>query len=162
VLYAAQIFPHLVDGVGPAEPGAAQLLERINREGGDRVIRQLWAEDELFEKLCEKTSTGEPPWLKVAARLRPFSDAGASLSLDISVARALPRQPAGVLTMIAPPWQLAMICGAPFIEEPVEETRAYLVRTISALSKPMSRDLEEKRVACLYHLHTEQKRIQPP
>jgi hypothetical protein len=109
--------------------------------------------------VCAQIATGDIEWLKVASKLKSFSDAGASLSLDISIARALRKQPAAVLTAIEHPWRLEMICGATFIESPVEEVRANLEKTLAALSKPLPAPLEEKRVACLYHLHTAQKRI---
>ncbi|HKI85851.1 MAG TPA: hypothetical protein VKA53_03810 [Thermoanaerobaculia bacterium] len=146
-------------GAASSEPTAAKLLERIDRDGGDGVIRELWAAHEPFEFMCAQISTGDPQWLQVASRLRPFSDAGASLSLDISMARALPKQPSAVLALIEPPWRLEMVCGAPFIEPPAEEVQAYLENAISVLSQPRSEPLEERRVACLYHLRTAAKRI---
>jgi hypothetical protein len=146
-------------GASSSEPSAAELLERINRDGGDRVIRELWAAHEPFELMCAQISTGDPEWLKVASRLKPFSDAGSSLSLTVSMARALPRQPSAVLELIEPPWRLEMVCGAPFIEPPIEEVRTYLANAISVLSQPLSEPLEEKRIACLYHLRTAAKRI---
>jgi hypothetical protein len=51
-----------------------------------------------------------------------------------------------------------MICGAPFVESSDQEIREYLKPAVAALSKPLSASLEEKRIACLYHLHEAQKR----
>ena len=147
-------------GASSSELTAAELLNRIDQEGGDRVLRNLWAEQQPFDYVCAQIATGDSEWLKVASKLRSFSDAGASLSLDISMAQALPKEPAAVLTAIEHPWRLEMICGAPFIEPPAEEVRAYIEHAVTALSKPLPAPLEEKRVACLYHLHTVQKRIQ--
>ena len=146
-------------GASSSEPTAANLLERIDRDGGDRVIRELWAAHEPFEFMCAQISTGDPQWLQVASRLKPFSDAGASLSLNVSMARALPKQPSAVLELIEPPWRLEIVCGAPFIEPPSEEVQAYLEKAISVLSQPLSESLGEKRIACLYHLRTAAKRI---
>ena len=146
-------------GADAAEPTAAELLARIDQEGGGNVLRALWAEQQPFEYLCARISTAEPAWLDIASKLKPFSDAGASLSLTIAMAHALPRDAAAVLTAIEPPWRLEMICGAPFIEPPPEELRAYLAKSILAVSRPFSPSLEEKRIACLYHLHTIQKKV---
>ena len=148
-------------GAGSGQPTAPELLQRIDSDGGDRVIRELWAAHEPFEFVCAQIATGDPQWLQVASRLRPFSDAGASLSLDISIARALPKQPAAVLELIEPPWRLEMVCGAPFIEPPPEEVQAYLDNAISVLSQPLPESLDAKRTACLNHLRTAAKRIAP-
>lgn len=83
-------------------PPAQALHKRIAIEGGRKVLLDLW-EQRDFNQLIAGIESGDPSWLKIAAALKPFSDGGASLSVNYAPALALPKAPDQVsaLTMHA-------------------------------------------------------------
>ncbi|NIA03659.1 MAG: hypothetical protein GWP12_03925, partial [Nitrospirae bacterium] len=80
-------------------PSAQAVLNRIANEGGRKVLWDLWEHQRDFEQVTSGIESGDPSWLKVAAALKPYSDAGASLSINYAVARALPKAPERVLAL---------------------------------------------------------------
>jgi hypothetical protein len=66
--------------------GAEAVLRDIDSHGPQAVLARLWTDEALFAGI----ETADPKWLEVARRLRAVSDAGATLSLNYAVARALP------------------------------------------------------------------------
>jgi hypothetical protein len=111
------------------------LLGRIAKEGGHKVLEDLWEGDGDFGRVTAGIESGEPSWLKVAVALRPFSDAGASLSLDYAVARALPKAPDRVMALVGHGFAMEDICTSPFIEPDPGIAEAYERQAMAALSK---------------------------
>ena len=96
---------------------------------------------------------GSDAWLAVAAKLAPGSDAGSAEDLGISLATALPRNPAGVLRAASlqddTPLSLAHVCGLPFIEQPPSETAAYRTQAVNAVTRVADPSLADRRARCL-------------
>lgn len=113
---------------------ARALLDRISKEGGREVIWDLWEHEAYFDRVTTMIESGDPSWLKVAAALRPFSDAGASLSLDYAVARALPKAPSRVLALVGHGFSIEDICTSPFIEPDAGVAEAYEQKALAALA----------------------------
>lgn len=116
-------------------PSAQALLERIAREGGHKVLWDLWEHERDFDRVMSGIESGDPSWLKVAVGLKPFSDAGASLSIKYAVALALPRAPDQVLPLTRQGFNVADICTSPFIEPDPGVAEAYERRTLAALAR---------------------------
>src|SRR5438445_585631 len=95
---------------------AEALLKEIDSAGPRAVLKRLGEQPGLFDGVCDAIASAEPAWLEVARRLKSASDAGSSLSLNYSVARALPQAPERVLALIGRGFALADICTSPFIE----------------------------------------------
>ena len=114
-------------------PDAAALLSQIDASGPKVVFHRLWANEGQFEVICNRIETGDPSWLEVARRLRPVSDAAASLSLNYSVARALPAAPALVLGLVGRGFSIHDICTSPFIEPDPGVAERYEARALNAL-----------------------------
>ncbi len=130
-------------------PTAEDILISIQNEGPRTVIRRLGANQKVFDEICERVASGDPNWLSVAKALRPAYDAAAGESLTISVARALPKAPAGVLSLVGNGFELEDICTSPFIESPREVDLAHLRAAEEALASLKNPTLEEKRKLCI-------------
>lgn len=126
-------------------PSAKELMTRINAEGGKKVLSELWTNEQAFEALLRPVQAGDPDWFKVWIKLRAYSDAAASESIDISFARALPVAPERVLKLVGHGLELNSICGSPFIEPEPGVAELYERKTLAALARV--RDVELKAVA---------------
>jgi hypothetical protein len=133
---------------GPSGTPAEALLVRIGNEGGQAVLSDLWEHEPDFERVLAGVESGDATWLRVASALRPFSDAGGSLSLDYAVARALPRVPERVLGLVGRGFALQRICTSPFIEPAPGVAEAYEQKTLRALSKVKSPALASIAAQC--------------
>jgi hypothetical protein len=118
----------------PQLPKPEVLLSEIEASGPKPVLSRLWADEPQFEALCGRIETGEPSWLEVARRLKPASDAAVSLSLNYSVARALPVAPARVLGLVDRGFSVSDVCTSPFIEPEPGVAERYEARALQALA----------------------------
>src|SRR6266566_2048824 len=133
----------------PFHTPAAELLREIESEGPRPVLVRLWNDEARFKEVCDKIESGDASWLEVARRLKAGSDAAASLSLDYSVARALPRVPEKVLKLINHGFTVDDVCTSPFIEPEPGVAESYQRRASAALRALRSHDLEAVRDECL-------------
>lgn len=133
-------------------PTAEELMARISAEGGEKVLSELWANVEAFETLLNPVEAGDPQWFEVWVKLREFSDAAISESIDISFARALPLAPERVLNLIGHGLELNNICGSPFIEPEPSIAEAYERNTLAALAKVHAPQLESLAQECATHV----------
>ncbi|MEZ0191023.1 hypothetical protein AB9X41_17525 [Ralstonia solanacearum] len=148
ILLLLALVPMTAFAAGSSDPSAKILLTRIAKEGGHKVLWDLWEHEEDFEHVLSGIESGDALWLKVATALRPFSDAGASLSLDYAVARALPKAPNRVLALVGHGFALKFICTSPFIEPEPGVAEAYEQRTLVVLSKVKSPALAPIAAEC--------------
>jgi hypothetical protein len=130
-------------------PDPQALLVDIEREGARPVLSRLWADHQLFEAITGRVALGSAAWLEVARRLRPASDAAASLSLDFAVARALHRAPSRVLPMIGGDFRLRFICTSPYIEAPLSVDIAHLRAVERTLSNFRTTKYAAVKAQCL-------------
>ena len=130
-----------------------EISARIQRDGGRKVLWDLWAHEEEFEEILSRIETGSGAWLEVARELRPFSDAGASEEIDIAVGRALPKAPERVLHMIGHGFDLEFVCTSPFNEPEPGVAEAYEHRTLSALAAVNNPDLKALASECAKRVH---------
>lgn len=121
--------------VAADRPSAQAVLNRVANEGGRKVLWDLWQHEREFGQVTAGIESGDPAWLEVAAALKPFSDAGASLSINYAVARALPKTPERVLPLTTQGFKVEDICISPFIEPDPGVAEAYERRTLAALSR---------------------------
>ena len=121
-----------VGAVGALSP--AEIQSRIESKGGHQVLSALWDNQAEWNALLAGIESGDPNWLKVAQVLHPFSDAGSSEDLHNAVARALPRAPERVLSLIGPGFEIDFICTSPFIEPEPGVAEAYEREALAALA----------------------------
>ncbi|HSL78271.1 MAG TPA: hypothetical protein VK877_01305, partial [Pseudolabrys sp.] len=101
------------------------------------MLRELWKNELQFEEICGAIETGRSEWLEVARLLRPVSDGAQTLSVNYSVARALPKAPSRVLRLIGQGFAVEDVCTSPFIEpEPglAERYEEDALRALAGLS----------------------------
>jgi hypothetical protein len=115
-------------------PSPTALLAEIEVAGPRIVLERLWANDSQFNALSLAIESGEADWLEVARRLKPASDAGVSLSLNYSVARAIPVAPTRVLGLVGRGFTVEGICTSPFIEPVAGVAERYEQRALQALA----------------------------
>lgn len=148
------------------ELSAIRLQSEIKKYGPRHVVQKLtatsWAP---FDRVCRMVETGNRKWLKVAKLLKPGTDAGSAESLDFAVARALPKVPADVLSMVQGEehnvtggFGLADVCTVPFLEEEQQVVDRYLASAELALEKMKKdnrhRKLETLRRKCLERIRS--------
>jgi hypothetical protein len=121
------------------------VLRDIDSLGPRAVLARLWTDEALFAGI----ETGDPKWLEVARRLRAVSDAGATLSLNYAVARALPNAPARVLALIDHGFSIDDVCTSPFLEPEPGVAEDYARRATAALKRVQAPGLERARDQCL-------------
>lgn len=129
-------------------PSAQALLKRVASEGGHKVLWDLWDNEQAFSRVITGIESADPSWLKVAAALKPSSDAGASLSLNYAVASALPKAPDRVLALIQQGFKMDDICTSPFIEPDPGVAEAYERKTLKALATVKTGPLAPVAAAC--------------
>ena len=119
---------------GEPIPSAASILDDIKAVGARTVFGRLSSHEAQFDAVCDAIEGAEPKWLEVAAHLRPVSDGAAALSLNFSVARALPRAPTRVLALVGHGFALEDICTSPYIEPDPGVAEDYQTRALAALA----------------------------
>jgi hypothetical protein len=129
-------------------PTANSLLKSIETRGASSVLRALWSDQSKFEYVCSKIESGKGPWLDVAVKLKAVSDAASSLSLDYSVARAIPNAPEAVLELVGPQFSLESICTTPFIEPEAGVAQVYSTKAIAALGSVTNDKLQPIAKKC--------------
>ena len=134
-------------GAGPA-PSAKDILSRIATDGGHKVLWDLWQHEDEFNHMLSGIESADSSWLQVASALRPFADAGASLSIDYAVARALPKAPDRVLALTRHGFDIESICTSPFIEPAPGVAKAYEQQTLAALANVKDPALASIAVEC--------------
>jgi len=146
-------------------PDAGRIISEIKLKGAKEVIARLTSDENWteFEKVCDEIETGKKEWLEVAKLLAPGSDAATAESLIISVARALPKSPRHVLSLVAETEQdpkggftVEMICTSPFIESEPGVSERYLIETEKTLASTDTSDniqLNTLRLKCLDNIH---------
>ena len=127
---------------------ADALLQRIGQQGGRQVLADLWKDDQAFARVIDGIQSGDPKWLEVALRLRPFSDAGASESIDAAVAMLLPTEPRRILSLVGHGFDIEHICTSPFIEPEPGVAEAYEQKTLAALATVIDPDLATLAKEC--------------
>ena len=131
----------------PYAPTADEVLKQIALRGARPVVWELFDRDAEWDRLLREISSGDPRWLKVAARLRKASDAGASEELGDAINDAVEKSPELVLEM--------GYCGETLYDSTAitfDELMAGVNRKIEALSKVKRCDLIKKRDRCIKSL----------
>lgn len=132
-----------------ADGASAQaLLKRIASDGGRKVLWDLWEHERQFDQVVSGIESGDPSWLKVAVALKPFSDAGASPSINYAVARALPNAPERVLALTTHGFNVEEVCTSPFIEPALGVAEAYERRALAAPARMKGTALAPVAAAC--------------
>ena len=161
ILFGCFFYTGNITGARAEDPDAALLINEIKTKGAKAVLGELTVDQnwKKFTEVCDKITTGEKEWLEVAGQLLQASDAGATESLESSVARALPNAPRQVLKLIAETrhnaeWEFTVdtACTSPFIEPESGVEEKYLLDSQKALKLLDTSDnpkLNRLRIQCM-------------
>lgn len=128
---------------------AESILNQIKIDGLKTTFDRLWVDEKQFDYVCDMIQTGDSKWFEVARYLKKSSDAASSLSLNYSVARALPKEPEKVLRLIGKEFSIENICTSPFVEPDPGKAENYQLHAIAALKSITAFDLKQKKEECL-------------
>lgn len=145
---------------GQASIIPATVSRMIDRYGAKRTVRKLssTASNDTrtglgdFEKVLDGIASGDARWLALVPRLAPGTDAGTAESLPIVLAKALPRNPVGVLRLIKRDASWEDACSYPMIEPTRKEAGAYFKAAIPAVQSVHDPSLQAAKRVCLSEL----------
>ena len=132
-----------------AAPTPEALSREVAAQGPRAVLTRLWNDQRQFDAVCDGIQTGDRRWLEVARLLKQASDAGSALSLNYSVARAIPRAPERVLRLIGDGFTVNDVCTSPYIEPKPGVAEQYQRKAAGALATVRKPELASVRAACL-------------
>jgi len=144
-----------------ANAGAMSLDEvraLLAEKGPKGCVGVLSSNDDRWEAFLDSVASGRSDWLAIADQLRPATDAHTSETLEIAIQEALPRNPSGVLTIVAKGTMSAKeVCGMYGFgqiedERPISVLVGLVDERIKAVSAVTRADLRVPRDECLKQL----------
>jgi hypothetical protein len=140
--------PKLSDAI--AKRGAKAVAAEMNKGKGPAT----WA------YLQDRVAAAEPSWLEIAAKLKPYTDAGNAEGLDNALADALPKAPRQIVGMLGETFPADRVCsGGQFIEVPKEKVIDFLKKARAAVIEVHDPALEKNREKCLSEVETSLKAL---
>lgn len=137
---------------GGEEPAAQSIVLDVRAQGAKAVVDRLnsGARPRPWDRVLDHVETGKREWLDAAEALLDGTDAGTSTGMHVALARALPRNPGGVLKLVVSERvSIDEVCTAPFIEPTPAFITRYLRDTRRALDRLRLPEVEPQRRACL-------------
>jgi len=130
-----------------------QVAQDIRAHGARATVRSLDQTGRL-DSVLNSIASGNAAWIRLSPDLAKGTDAGNSTGLTIALARALPKNPKAVLTILDDGLVIGSnaVCSAPFIEPTARELKEYLDRAIPAVTRVAESDRYPRRSACLHAL----------
>jgi len=136
----------------------AEIVEKIQREGAKKVVREFYQDVIIWNKLLKNIASGKRSWLEVAVYLRPGTDAGASEMLDLAMGEALGNSPKLVLEIIKKSdiFTATFVCSGPDVDDPRYSTYDKVIiatnHRIAVLEKVDDTNLKDTRNLCIENL----------
>jgi hypothetical protein len=136
----------------PRHPTPAQVSASVARYGARTTVSALF-DQHRWDYVAGEIGGGGAVWVALAVKLAPGADAGTAEELPIALAFALPIDAPAVLAAVkSEAFDVADVCGAPFIEDTVEDIPAYLRKATAAVTAVKDPALAAARAACLQTL----------
>jgi hypothetical protein len=134
-----------------------RMIDRFGGKGAvDRLIAQKTSDPNndlgLFEQVLDGIASGDAAWLALVPRLETGGHAAAGESMPIVVAYVLPKNPAGVLRLLARDRRWLASCGYPMIEPTKKQERAYFRAAIPTVRAVRDTSLQNAKRMCLSEL----------
>lgn len=135
----------------------------ILEDGAGEAVQKLYKNEAAWNYVLKKIASGERRWLYVAVRLREGTDGGLTSMLETAVGEALGRQPANVLSIVLPTFQIQDVCGNVDIDDEqfgtYELALAEIKRQIHLVSEIETPTLEAAKNSCLEELEASKVHI---
>lgn len=143
----------------------ASILTEIKEKGAKSVFGELKDGGGWLEVL-NGIESGAKPWLDVAVKIHPATDAGPSEMLHLAAGVALAKNPADVLLLAIPTLPIEGVCGFSDMSDPrydtKEKTLLYLnerIKNVRSLNQPGIAGVRDK---CLDVLEKTKSEIVSP
>jgi hypothetical protein len=115
---------------------------------------------ELEDHLYKQIATGNAAWLRIAAKLKPGSDAASSLLLNGAVGEALPRAPYRVLPLLLGPFSKEACLPFISVEEQGSKTLAKIHALEASLAQITSPKYQDVKRQCLHQAELTREAMQ--
>ena len=138
-------------------PTPVQISASLARYGARTTVNALF-EQRRWDFVSERIGAGEGAYVALAIKLAPGADGATAEDLPIALAFALPRNAPAVLAALAAPgagFDVAEVCGAPFIEDTVGDIPAYRRQAAAAVGRVADPRLAATKAACLAALQSD-------
>jgi hypothetical protein len=138
-----------------SSPEAAALLADVKTQGATAVVAKLWADNARWNQAMANVGQGRHDWLRVAAALRPGTDAGASEALDEAIFLALKTAPSTVLQLLKDgTFDTRMVCSSNIgADYSAAQSKRFIKDRIKILENLSNAAIEPARAQCLQGLH---------
>jgi hypothetical protein len=149
-------------GQFPKQMAAPQVSDAIAKRGAKVVAAEMnhGKGPTTWSYVQEHVAAAEPSWLEIAAKLKPYTDAGNSEGLDNALADALPKAPQHVLGMLGETFHADRVCsGGQFIEVPKEKVIDFLKKAQVAVKDVHDPSLAKNKEKCLGEIETSLKAL---
>lgn len=134
------------------DAAATALLERIEAEGAEAVLLEIYEDDGQWQPLLRGIASGSQAWLRVGVLLKRVARIQAE-ELTVALSRALERQPAAVLALLGDAFDADDVCSLNTLEQSLGKDYAAALRTVEGRERAVSRvsdpRLLEQRDECL-------------
>jgi hypothetical protein len=129
---------------------AATILADVRAQGARAVVANLSSDTATWNRLVANVGRGNQEWLKVAAALRPGTDAGASEALDEAIFLSLKASPAAVLQLMKDGvFETTMVCSSNIgIDYSPAQSRRFIRERIQAVNRVTDPNLAAVREHC--------------
>lgn len=118
-----------------------QISAQVERQGAKSYLMETFDNHEQWfahtKALQQGLDNGDDAALNVVSKIKAVSDAGASVSLNFMVARAIPKNSNIVSSSVKSGFELSGICNVPYIEEEQEVVDEYIKNAQASLKKEM-------------------------
>ncbi len=139
----------LMAAAAPAAPTPEQIAADIQADGPTVAVHRLWNSG-MYDRILSGIAQGDGAWVALAPKLAAGADAAASEGLSVALARALPKNPAAVLSVLdTGSLSPGEVCGVPFVEGTMPDVGEYLRQTEAAVAGVDADALRTARAACL-------------
>ena len=109
----------------------ADFEAEIVKQGEKRFVRRICQASEL-DLILKGVERGDASWLRIAGRLRPYTDAGCSSELETALFSALPNSAESVIAFLSTyrgpkgSFSIENVCGDKSLSEPAEHYQSVL------------------------------------
>jgi hypothetical protein len=137
---------------------AGVVANSVASIGAVATLSRIYEDNAQWSGLLAGVARGERNWLRVANELKRVADGAAAEQLGLSVGEALEHRPANVLTIAVPEFSIAIVCGAPDIDDPrfdsYELSMAAISRRLQMLHALRDVSLKPLRDSCVDELNS--------
>jgi hypothetical protein len=138
-----------------ADGAAAALLQRIESEGAEEVLLDIYEDDAQWQPVVRGIASGSTAWLRVGVHLKRVARAQAE-ELTVALSRALEKQPAGALAVLGDAFDADDVCSLNTLEQSLGADYAAALRTVERRERAVARvsdpSLLPQRDECLAFL----------